>query len=73
MIRSRLFSVISKTRMSHIRDCEVIHIDNRIIIDVPLIWENGMIFKDARVEYGRLIINCLKKTEESKDFVSRDK
>ena len=54
--------------MSHTRNCEVLHLGNRIIIDVSLYFENGMIVKEARVECGRLIIDAIKKTEELKQF-----
>lgn len=50
--------------MSHKRDIEVLHLGNKIIFDVPLYFENGMIVRDTRVERGRLIINAVKRMDE---------
>ena len=50
--------------MSHQRNIDVLHTGNRIIFDVPLYFEQGMIVKDTRVESGRLIINAIKRMDE---------
>ena len=59
----------SKAIGSHIRDITVIYtIDDRIFFDIPLTFEKGMVFKEARIEGGRMIITALKcNTEKSSD------
>jgi hypothetical protein len=51
----------SKAVMSHSRDITVIHtIDKRIFFDIPLNFEKGMLFKNVRIEGGRMVIEAKK-------------
>ena len=50
--------------MTHQRDINVLHMGNKIVFDIPLYFENGLIVKDTRVESGRLIINAIKRLDE---------
>jgi len=60
--------------MSHSRDIFVVHtISNKIIFDIPLHFEKGMIFKDARIESGRMLIYCDKPPNNDLKFYSGNK
>jgi hypothetical protein len=62
----RQFINYSKAVMSHVRDVTVIHtIDNRIFFDIPLNFEQGAIFKEVRIEGGRMIIKLQKSSVDN--------
>ena len=49
------------TVMSHCRDIYVVHtISNKVIFDIPLHFEKDLLFKDIRIETGRMIVTCEK-------------
>lgn len=50
--------------MSHVRDIYVLHKGGKVIFDIPLYMERGIIFKEARIESGRMIIEAVKKFED---------
>lgn len=51
------------TVMSHCRDIYVVHtISNKVIFDIPLHFEKDLLFKDIRIETGRMIVTCEKPT-----------
>ena len=52
------------TSMSHERNINVLHLGNRVIFDVPLYFERGIIVKDTRVEGNRMIVNAIKRMDE---------
>jgi len=50
-----------KNVMSHTRDVYVVHtINNKVIFDIPLHFEKDILFKDVRIETGRMIVTCEK-------------
>ncbi len=50
--------------MSHERNINVLHLGNRVIFDVPLYFERGIIVKDTRVEGNRMIVNAIKRMDD---------
>jgi len=48
---------MAQVAMSHARDVKVIHtISNKVFITVPLYFEKGMIFQNAWIQDGELIV-----------------
>lgn len=52
------------SHFSHERNIQVLHLGNKIIFDVPLVFENGIIIKETRVETGRLVIHAIKRMDQ---------
>lgn len=48
---------LGKVVMSHVRDVRVCHtISDKVFISIPLYFEKGMVFQNARIECGELIV-----------------
>jgi hypothetical protein len=63
----------SKAIGSHVRDITVIYtVDDRIFFDIPLTFEKGMIFKEARIEGDRMIIKALRCNLEKSSHTNND-
>jgi len=63
MLRNVRFASRMASHFSHERSIQVLHLGNKIIFDVPLVFENSIIIKDTRVDGGRLIINAIKRLD----------
>ena len=59
---------LGKVVMSHVRDVRVCHtISDKVFISVPLYFEKGMVFQNARISCNELIIEGRLKPKEKDD------
>jgi len=59
---------LGKVIMTHVRDVRVCHtITDKVFISVPLYFEKGMVFKNARISCNELIIEGRLKPKEKDD------
>ncbi len=49
--------------MSHNRDIYVLHKGNKVIFDIPLYFERGIMVKDTYVDGNRMIVNAIKRLD----------
>jgi hypothetical protein len=59
---------LGKVVMTHVRDVRVCHtITDKVFISVPLYFEKGMVFQNARISCNELIIEGRLKPKEKDD------